>query len=60
MNIEANAQKQYTVTRSDLPLSCPTREMELWNAHPRVYLPVERTKKAVCPYCGATFILAEE
>jgi uncharacterized Zn-finger protein len=53
----ASTQKEYHVTRADLPLSCPTREMELWNAHPRVYLPIEATGREACPYCGAQFIL---
>ena len=53
----ANAEKRYTVHRSDLPLSCPTPEMALWNSHPRVYLPVEQTGWAKCPYCGAEYTL---
>lgn len=54
----ANTERLYKVTRADLPLSCPTPEMELWNSHPRVYLPIEETGKALCPYCGARFELA--
>lgn len=53
----ANAERRYTVRRSDLPLSCPTPEMVLWNSHPRVYLPIEKTGEAQCPYCGAQFEL---
>jgi uncharacterized Zn-finger protein len=53
----ANAERQYTVKRADLPLSCPTPEMVLWNSHPRVYLPIEKTGSARCPYCGAQFEL---
>ena len=56
---EANAETQYTVSRSDLPLSCPTPDMKLWNSHPRVYLPVEKTGHAKCPYCGAEFTLTD-
>jgi uncharacterized Zn-finger protein len=56
---QANARDHYTVTRDQLPLSCPLPEMALWNSHPRVYLPVEVTGTAKCPYCGATFTLAE-
>ncbi len=55
--IQANAQNQYEVTLEDLPLSCPTPEMILWNSHPRVYLPIEPTGWAKCPYCGAEFTL---
>lgn len=29
--IEPNAQNHYDVTREDLPLSCPTPQMYLWN-----------------------------
>ncbi len=31
----AKYQKNYLVHRHELPLSCPTDDMELWNAHPR-------------------------
>ncbi len=57
--IEPNAENRYTVSRSDLPLSCPMPGMYLWNSHPRVYLPIETTGKAKCPYCGADFQLAD-
>ncbi len=53
----ANAQCQYTVTPQDLPLSCPMPDMTLWNSHPRVYLPIEETGFAKCPYCGAEYTL---
>lgn len=53
----ANTEKQYTVTRKDLPLSCPTASMAVWNSHPRVYLPIETTGREQCPYCGAIFVL---
>ncbi len=52
-----SAQMQYTVTAQDLPLSCPMPDMTLWNGHPRVYLPIEETGFAKCPYCGAEFTL---
>jgi uncharacterized Zn-finger protein len=53
----ANAQNQYTVTPADLPLACPMPDMVLWNSHPRVYLPIEETGFAKCPYCGAEYTL---
>lgn len=56
---EANAERHYEVTRADLPLSCPTPAMKLWNSHPRVYLPIEATGRAQCPYCGATYALVD-
>lgn len=55
--IQPNAQNQYEVTEEDLPLSCPMPQMYLWNSHPRVYLPVEQTGWAKCPYCGAEYTL---
>ena len=58
--LDANTECLYQVSRSDLPLSCPTPAMKLWNSHPRVYLPIEATGSAKCPYCGAVFELVEE
>jgi uncharacterized Zn-finger protein len=55
--IPANAANHYEVRRSDLPLSCPMPGMRLWNAHPRVYLPIEETGSARCPYCSASYTL---
>jgi uncharacterized Zn-finger protein len=55
--IQPNAQNQYTVGAEDLPLSCPMPQMQLWNSHPRVYLPIEATGWAKCPYCGAEYRL---
>lgn len=52
-----SARKIYIVHQGDLPLSCPTNEMQLWNAHPKVYLPIEKTGKETCPYCGSCFVL---
>lgn len=55
----ANAQCEYEVHRRDLPLSCPTPEQKLWNSHPRVYLPIEETGAALCPYCSARYRLVD-
>lgn len=55
----ANAESCYQVSRADLPLSCPTPGQKLWNSHPRVYLPIEETGEASCPYCGAKFQLVD-
>ncbi len=55
--IQPNAQNQYDVGDDDLPLSCPMPQMQLWNSHPRVYLPIEATGWAKCPYCGAEYTL---
>ena len=56
---EANTESRYEVTRADLPLSCPMPDMAVWNSHPKVYLPVEETGEAKCPYCGADFRLID-
>lgn len=55
----ANAERIYHVNRSDLPVSCPMPDMVLWSAHPKVYLPIEKTGRARCPYCSAEFVLEE-
>ncbi|MFO1455340.1 MAG: zinc-finger domain-containing protein [Steroidobacteraceae bacterium] len=55
--MQPNAQNKYEVSREDLPLSCPMPQMHLWNSHPRVFLPIEKTGLAKCPYCGAEYEL---
>ena len=55
--IQPNAQHQYDVAAADLPLSCPMPGMHLWNSHPRVFLPIEETGWAKCPYCSAEYTL---
>lgn len=57
---EANAVKRYEVSRADLPIHCPMENTTLWNSHPRVYLPIEDTGEARCPYCGALYVLKDE
>ncbi|MCH9742582.1 MAG: zinc-finger domain-containing protein [Proteobacteria bacterium] len=57
--IPANAQNRYEVTAQELPLSCPMPGMALWNAHPKVFLPIEETGQAKCPYCGAEYVLTD-
>ena len=54
-----NTSNYYEVTRADLPLHCPLPGMSLWNSHPKVYLPIEKTGDAKCAYCGAVFRLVE-
>ncbi len=56
--VQANAENRYQVTAADLPLSCPMPGMSLWNSHPKVYLPIEATGEAKCPYCGALYVMA--
>ena len=52
-----NKARLIEVTSADLPLHCPTPSMMLWNAHPRVFLPIEETGVALCPYCGTKYVL---
>jgi len=56
-NTIPNDKKFYEVTKQDLPLRCPMPHMSLWNSHPRVFLPIEKTGQAKCPYCGADYVL---
>ncbi len=55
--IQPNAQHHYEVTVADLPLACPMPGMHLWNSHPRVFLAIEQTGLAKCPYCSAEYTL---
>jgi len=45
------------VTKDQLPLSCPPANAGVHELHPRVFLPIEKTGEATCPYCGAKYIL---
>ncbi len=51
--------KLVKVSREDLPLACPRPGDEVWNMHPRVYLSIEKTGEASCPYCGARYQLSD-
>jgi len=52
-----NAEKLYHVSHKDLPLHCPMDGMSLWDSHPRVFLPIEDSGEAICPYCSAKYVL---
>ncbi|MDQ3185763.1 MAG: zinc-finger domain-containing protein [Pseudomonadota bacterium] len=52
-----NKQRQIEIADDDLPLHCPMSSMLLWNSHPRVFLPIENTGEALCPYCGTHYTL---
>jgi len=45
------------VNAADLPLHCPMPGQSLWDAHPRVFLPIETHGEARCPYCGTLYKL---
>ena len=51
-----NSERRIEVSATDLPLHCPMPSMKLWDAHPRVYLPVQETGEALCPYCGTKYL----
>ena len=55
----ASTERTYQVRKSDLPLSCPMPGQHLWNSHPRVYLPIEESGEASCPYCSASYTLVD-
>lgn len=60
-SIPASEKRVYKVTKADLPLSCPMPGMRMWDAHPKVYLPIEQAEgRVVCPYCDAEYILVDE
>jgi uncharacterized Zn-finger protein len=56
--IPACQSTEIKVTKKDLPLSCPMPNMQLWNGHPKVYLPIEESGQETCPYCGTHYILS--
>jgi len=58
--IQPNDKNHYEITRADLPLHCPMDGMSLWNSHPRVYLSLNKSGKAKCPYCGADYTLKSD
>jgi len=51
---------RHEVRHADLPLHCPQDAASLWNAHPRVYLPIESSGEATCPYCGTRYVLVAD
>ncbi len=56
----ANTDQDYLVSLDQLPLHCPLPDMYLWNSHPKVFLPIQSTGTAKCPYCGTNYSLASE
>jgi uncharacterized Zn-finger protein len=53
----AGRERVVEVGAADLPLHCPTPSQQLWNTHPRVFLAIEQTGEALCPYCGTRYVL---
>jgi len=56
---QACTERRTDITVADLPLSCPMRDQAVWDAHPRVYLPIEQTETGefTCPYCDTKYVL---
>ncbi|MBI5450381.1 MAG: zinc-finger domain-containing protein [Gammaproteobacteria bacterium] len=52
--------QRFEIAVAELPLHCPLDSMTLWNSHPRVYLPIEESGRAVCPYCGTEYTLKRD
>jgi len=48
-------QRYIEVTAKNLPLTCPMPDMNLWNAHPKVVIPLNNGGEARCPYCGTLY-----
>ena len=57
--VVASTKREYIITYDDLPMSCPMANMRLWDSHPRVYLPIAKLGKVLCPYCGAVYVLKD-
>lgn len=55
----SKAAKVIEITSKNLPLSCPLPSDTLWNAHPTVYLAIEKTGEVQCYYCSTTYRLKE-
>lgn len=45
------------VNTADLPFYCPPPGSSLWNAHPRVMIPLDKLGEARCPYCSTLYRL---
>ena len=65
MQSKANSQnaacttRHVEITHADLPLSCPPKVDRIWDAHPRIYMPIEETGATTCPYCGTHYVLKD-
>jgi uncharacterized Zn-finger protein len=55
---QMHTQRIVELKASDLPLHCPLPQDTVWNGHPKVYLPIEKTGEALCPYCGTLYKLS--
>ncbi len=60
MSEQSITQRYIEVTAQDLPLCCPMPNMSMWNAHPKVVIPLNQGGEARCPYCGTLYRLKGE
>lgn len=53
--------KQFIVKAADLPLACSGNfpNQQLYDSHPKVYLPIKQKKIIDCPYCATRYVLVE-
>lgn len=56
-SLSCSGKHYYKITPQDKPFSCPLPTNPLWDAHPRVYLPIAKTEQVTCPYCGTKYFL---
>lgn len=61
MEQHENKQKYIEILTKNLPLRCPMPDMLAWNAHPRVFLEIEKepNKEIICPYCSTKYKLID-
>lgn len=38
-------------------IACPNPKMQLWSAHPKIFIDVATTGEGKCPYCGTVYQL---
>jgi uncharacterized Zn-finger protein len=56
---ESSGEEAIEVSRGQLPHYCPPPGKALWDAHPRIYLPLAESGESRCPYCGTFYRLVE-
>ncbi|MEM4988510.1 zinc-finger domain-containing protein [Collimonas sp. H4R21] len=56
-NSAANTQTPVELDGKDLPAHCPNPLMPTWSSHPRVFLNLDSSGNAKCPYCGTQYRL---
>jgi uncharacterized Zn-finger protein len=54
---EPQALPAVDVRPEDLPVFCPNPAMPLWSSHPRVFLDIDKSGEARCPYCSTLYRL---